>query len=104
MWIFRFFPGVCPTEPSNLVFSPKCLVSNGRRALLGGIRLGGSATDDLLEMPCSSHIGACSTSLSCETNLLKVNNELKNEVKKLSNKLERSYNSKAHVEDSKKLW
>ena len=44
MWIFGFSPGVCPTEPSNLVFSPECLVSNGRQALLGGIRLGGSAT------------------------------------------------------------
>ena len=44
MWISRFSPGVCPTEPSNLVFSFGCLVSNGRRALLGGIRLGGSAT------------------------------------------------------------
>ena len=44
MWIFGFSPGVCPTEPSNLVFSFGCLVSNGRQALLGGIRLGGSAT------------------------------------------------------------
>jgi len=44
MWIFGFSPGVCPTEPSNLVFSPECLVSNGRQALLWGIRLGGSAT------------------------------------------------------------
>ena len=34
MWIFRFSPGVCPTEPSNLVFSLECLVSNGRQALL----------------------------------------------------------------------
>ena len=44
MWIFGFSPGVCPTDPSNLVFSLGCLVSNGRRALLRGIRLGGSAT------------------------------------------------------------
>ena len=44
MWIFEFSPGVCPTEPSNLVFSHGCLVSNERRALLGGIRLGDSAT------------------------------------------------------------
>ena len=44
MWIFGFSPGVCPTELCNLVFSLECLVSNGRRALLGGIRLGGSAT------------------------------------------------------------
>ena len=43
-WIFWFSPGVCPTKPSNLVFSLGCLVSNGRQALLGGIRLGGSAT------------------------------------------------------------
>ena len=41
---FRVLPAVCPTEPSNLVFSFWCLVSNGRRALLGGIRLGSSAT------------------------------------------------------------
>ena len=57
-----------------------------------------TSCDDLLEMPCSSHIDACSTSLSCETNLLKENNVLKNEVKKLSNKLERCYNSKVTFE------
>ena len=34
MWIFEFSPRVCPTEPSNLVFSLECLVSNGRQALL----------------------------------------------------------------------
>ena len=34
MWIFGFSPGVCSTEPSNLVFSLECLVSNGRQALL----------------------------------------------------------------------
>ena len=45
-------------------------------------------------MPCSTHINACSTSLSCETKLLKKNDELKREVKKLSNKLERCYNTK----------
>ena len=44
MWIFGFSPGVCPTKPSNLVFSFGCLVSNGGQALLGGIRLGGSTT------------------------------------------------------------
>ena len=49
-------------------------------------------------MPCSSHIDACSTSMSCETNILKENNELKNEVKKLSNKLERCYNSQVTFE------
>ena len=57
-----------------------------------------TSCDDLLDMPCSSHIDACSTSMSCETNLLKENNELKNEVKKLSNKLERCYNSKVTFE------
>ena len=44
MWIFGFSPGVCATEPSNLVFSLECLVSNGRRAVLGCIILGGSTT------------------------------------------------------------
>ncbi|KAG0525027.1 hypothetical protein BDA96_06G020400 [Sorghum bicolor] len=53
---------------------------------------------DLLSMPCSSHIDACSTSMSCETNLLKENNELKNKVKNLSNKLERCYYSKVTFE------
>jgi hypothetical protein len=43
--------------------------------------------DNLLEMPCSSHLDACSTSMSCETNLLKENNELKKKVKNLGNKL-----------------
>jgi hypothetical protein len=54
--------------------------------------------EDLLEMPCSSHLDACSTSMSCETNLLKENNELKEQVKKLSNKLEWCYNSKVIFE------
>jgi primosomal protein N'' len=36
--------------------------------------------------------------MSYETNLLKENNELKREVKKLSNKLERCYNSKVTFE------
>ena len=43
MWIFGFSPRVCPMELSNLVFSFEYLVSNGRQAPLGGIRLGGSA-------------------------------------------------------------
>jgi hypothetical protein len=51
-----------------------------------------NSCDDLLEMPCSSHLDACSTPMSCETNLLKENNELKEQVKKLNNKLERCYN------------
>ena len=41
---FWVLPGVCPTELCNLVSSLECLVSNERRALLGDIRLGGSAT------------------------------------------------------------
>jgi hypothetical protein len=57
-----------------------------------------TSCDVLLDMPCSSHINTCSTSMSCETNLLKENNELKNEVKKLSNKLEMCYNSKVTFE------
>ncbi|OQU83462.1 hypothetical protein SORBI_3005G120301 [Sorghum bicolor] len=40
----------------------------------------------------------CSTSMSCETNLLKENNELKNVVNNLNNKLERCYNSKVTFE------
>ena len=36
--------------------------------------------------------------MSCETNLLKENNELKNEVKNLSKKLERCYNIKVTFE------
>ncbi|OQU92013.1 hypothetical protein SORBI_3001G275450 [Sorghum bicolor] len=54
--------------------------------------------DDLLSMPCSSLLDACSTSMSCETNLLKENNKLKSEVKNLSNKLERCYYSKVTFE------
>ena len=57
-----------------------------------------TSCDELLAMPCSSYIEACSTSLSCETNLLKENNELKHEVKNLSNKLESCYNSKVTFE------
>ena len=48
-----------------------------------------TSCDDLLSMPCSSHLDACSTSMSCETNLLKENNKLNEQVKNLSNKLER---------------
>ena len=43
MWIFGFSPGVWSTGPRDLVSSYKCLVSKGKRVLLGGIRLGGSA-------------------------------------------------------------
>jgi hypothetical protein len=46
-----------------------------------------TSCDDLLYMPCSSQIDSYSTSIYCETNILKKKNELKNEVKHLSNKL-----------------
>ncbi|KAG0514115.1 hypothetical protein BDA96_10G162400 [Sorghum bicolor] len=46
-----------------------------------------TSCDDLLSMPCSSHTNICSTSCL-----------LKNEVKNLSNKLERCYNSKVTFE------
>ncbi|OQU77658.1 hypothetical protein SORBI_3009G085051 [Sorghum bicolor] len=57
-----------------------------------------TSCDGLLSMPCSSHIDACSTSMSCETNLLKENNKLNEQVKILSNKLERCYYSKVTFE------
>ncbi|KAG0538238.1 hypothetical protein BDA96_03G218100 [Sorghum bicolor] len=57
-----------------------------------------TSCDDLLSMPCSSHLDACSTSMSCETNLLKENNKLNEQVKSLSNKLERCYYSKVTFE------
>jgi hypothetical protein len=41
---------------------------------------------------------SCDTLMSCETNLLKENNELSEQVKNLSNKLERCYNSKVTFE------
>ena len=44
MWIFRFSLAVCSMEPRNLVSSLEYLVSNERQVLLGGLRLGGSAT------------------------------------------------------------
>ena len=44
IWIFEFFLGVCSTELRSLVSSLGNLVSNGRQILLGGIRLGSSAT------------------------------------------------------------
>ncbi|OQU80476.1 hypothetical protein SORBI_3007G132950 [Sorghum bicolor] len=66
-----------------------------------------TSCDDLLSMPCSSHIDSCSTSMSCETNLLKENNELNEQVKNLSNKLERCYNSKVtfvHILKTQRIY
>jgi len=48
MWIFGFFHGVCSTELRNLVSSLEYFMSNERLVLLGGIRLGGSATQSKL--------------------------------------------------------
>ena len=45
---FRVLPRGCPMELRNLVFSLEYLVFNGRQVLLGGIRLGGSATIEWL--------------------------------------------------------
>ena len=56
-----------------------------------------TSCDDLLDMPRSSHIDACSTSLSCETSLLKENNELKKEVKKLSKQAREVLHLKSHL-------
>jgi hypothetical protein len=44
-----------------------------------------TSCDELLAMPCSSTIDCYYSSLSCETNLLKENNKLKNKVNNLSN-------------------
>jgi hypothetical protein len=66
-----------------------------------------TSCDDLLAMSCSSHVDACSTSMSCETNILKENIELKSEVKNLSNKLERCYNSQVtfkHMLNNKRSY
>jgi hypothetical protein len=54
-----------------------------------------TSCDDLLAMPCSSTIDYYYYySLSCETNILKENNKLKNKVKNLSNTFERWHKSK----------
>ena len=49
-----------------------------------------TSCDDLLSMPCTSHIDACSSStMQYETNLVEENKELQSQVKYLSNKIER---------------
>ena len=53
--------------------------------------------DDLLDMPCSSQIDACSTSMSCETNLLKENNELNEQVKKIEQQAREVLQLKSHL-------
>ena len=46
---FRVLPWVYSTELHNLVSSLEYFVSNGRQVLLGGIRLGGSVTEVVVE-------------------------------------------------------
>ncbi|KAG0529030.1 hypothetical protein BDA96_05G063300 [Sorghum bicolor] len=70
---------------SSSTTSPHCFMSHGDTKV--------SIGDVIID--CDD---ACSTSMSCETNILKENNKLKNEVKNLSNKLERCYYSKVTFE------
>ncbi|KAG0529334.1 hypothetical protein BDA96_05G089800 [Sorghum bicolor] len=102
----------CSHEELKLVHEEVCVTHDNLSSSLGsndqshiatnpcdvGKKHVSTSCDDLLSMPCSSQLDICSTSMSCETNLLKENNELKNEVKNLSNKLERCYNSKVTFE------
>ena len=53
---FWFSLGACSIKLRNLVSSLGYLVSNGRRVILGGIRLGGSTTDGTEHRP-ASHAG-----------------------------------------------
>ena len=58
-----------------------------------------TSCDDLLSMPCFSHIDASSSSTTqYETNLVEENKELKSQVKYLSNKIERWTKSKVTLE------
>ncbi|KAG0543007.1 hypothetical protein BDA96_02G152800, partial [Sorghum bicolor] len=102
----------CSHEELKLVHEELCVAHDNLSSSLGSNDQSHSVTnpcdvgkkhvstscDDLLSMPCSSHLDACSTSMSCETNLLKENNKLNEQVKNLSNKLERCYNSKVTFE------
>ncbi|KAG0517606.1 hypothetical protein BDA96_09G103900 [Sorghum bicolor] len=62
----------------------------------GKVSIGGVIVD--CDDPNFELLDICSTSMSCETNLLKENNKLNEQVKNLSNKLERCYNSKVTFE------
>ncbi|OQU84847.1 hypothetical protein SORBI_3004G132350 [Sorghum bicolor] len=102
----------CSHEELKLVHEELCVAHDNLSSSLGsndqshivtnpcdvGKKHVSTSCDDLLSMPCSSHIDACSTSMSCETNLLKENNELNEQVKNLSNKLEMCYYSKVTFE------
>ncbi|OQU79050.1 hypothetical protein SORBI_3008G088887 [Sorghum bicolor] len=103
----------CSHEELKLVHEELCVTHDNLSSSLGsndqshiitnpcdvGKKHVSTSCHDLLSMPCSSDIDACSTSMSCETNLLKENNKLNEQVKNLSNKLERCYNSKVTFED-----
>ena len=65
IWIFGFSLGVCPMEPSNLVFSLGYLVSNGRQVLLGGIRLDGSTTGGELNHGINPCVILCLCCFTC---------------------------------------
>ena len=59
----------------------------------------GVTCDDLLSMPCTSHIDACSSStVQYETNFVEENKELQSQVKYLSNKIEGWTKSKVTLE------
>ncbi|KAG0538123.1 hypothetical protein BDA96_03G208100 [Sorghum bicolor] len=102
----------CSHEELKLVHEELCVAHDNLSSSLGsndqsdivtnpcdvGKKHVSTSCDDLLSMPCSSQLDACSTSMSCETNLSKENNEFKKEVKNLSNMLERCYNSKVTFE------
>ncbi|KAG0548883.1 hypothetical protein BDA96_01G205900 [Sorghum bicolor] len=102
----------CSHEELKLVHEELCVTHDNLSSSLGsndqshivtnpcdvGKKHVSTSCHDLLSMSCSSNIDACSTSMSCETNLLKENNKLNEQVKNLSNKLERCYNSKVTFE------
>ncbi|OQU79742.1 hypothetical protein SORBI_3007G000050 [Sorghum bicolor] len=111
----------CSHEELKLVHEELCVTHDNLSSSLGsndqshiatnpcdvGKKHVSTSCDDLLSMPCSSYLDACSTSMSCETNLLKENNELNEQVKNLSNKLERCYNSKVtfdHILKTQRIY
>ena len=55
--------------------------------------------DELSNMSCSSNLDICSSSMLCDTNLVKKNKELNEEVNKLKEKLDGWYNSKKALDN-----
>ncbi|KAG0537750.1 hypothetical protein BDA96_03G175100 [Sorghum bicolor] len=102
----------CSHEELKLVHEKLCVTHDNLSSSLGsndqshiatnpcdvGKKHVSTSCDVLLSMPCSSELDICSTFMSCETKLLKENNKLNEQVKNLSNKLERCYNSKVTFE------